>query len=453
MCVPDIHRARQFRWDKRLRYRVWSFGSRHRRKLLWCELRRRPRSAGGYGTVFEVTPAGVITSLHKFQKTDGRFPTGLVLAADENFYGATAGGGSHDRGTLFKVTSAETFTSLFSFGNTSGYPIYGTLVQGPDGAFYGTALDGGANGDGTVFKGNPNIPSGKVIHDFDLTDGLNPWFGLTLAADGTFYGTSPFGRQNNDNCNVSGGPGCGTIFKVSSNGSFTTVHEFDGSDGAGPFSPLVQASDGNFYGTTSQGVTPPINYGSIFQMSPTGILTTFHNFDGADGSSPLAGMIQATDKNLYGTTWVGGTNDGGTIFRSDLEGNFSVVYNFCDQANCVDGGGGIPTLVQGTDGKLYGLTRFGGVHDDGVVFTLDLGLGPFVRVVGNYGRVGQIRSILGQGFSGTSSVSFNGLAAEFKVVSDTLIHAKVPTGATSGFVSVVTPSGALTSNVPFNVLP
>jgi len=407
----------------------------------------------GCGTIFKVTRAGELTVLHEFRVSDGSFPTSLVLGTDENFYGTTSQGGMHYDGTLFRLGSDGTFTTLFNFDRGSGSIIYGTLIQGLDGDLYGTAVDKGANKNGTIFRGSPNTQRGRVLHNFDASDGSAPWAGLTLATDGNFYGTTPWGGVISDNCPESPPPGCGTIFKITSDGAFTTLYEFDGSDGANPFSALMQAANGNFYGTTTQGEAGD-KYGSVFKMTPAGILTTLHNFDGPDGSGPWGAIIQATDGNLYGTTMDGGSNYtyGGTVFKIDSQDNVSTIYSFCFQVNCTDGAGPMVSLLQATDGKFYGTTRGGGTHDNGVVFSLDLGLKPFVAFVGAFGRPGQMRGILGQGLTGTTSVSFNGTPANFTVVSDTLIHATVPAGATTGNVTISAPSGVLTSNVPFHVL-
>jgi hypothetical protein len=137
------------------------------------------------------------------------------------------------------------------------------------------------------------------------------------------------------------------------------------------------------------------------------------------------------------------------IFRLTSVGNYSILYDF----DGTSGANPQSTPMQHTNGKIYGLTAKGGISNNGVVFSFDLGLGAFVRLVSTAGKVGQTGGILGQGFTGTSSVSINGIPASFTVVSDTFINATVPPGATTGFVKVVTPSGTLTSNVPFRVIP
>ncbi len=407
---------------------------------------------GGYGTVFKVTPTGTITPLHLFQGTDGRFPTGLLLANDGNMYGITAGGGKyHDCGTIFRLADGALDT-LFDFHGRSGPCfVYGNLALGIDGNAYGTSLTGGANNYGTVFKAIPNrgIPT---LHSFNLVDDGSPWGGLTLSTDGSFYGATPYGGTNSG-CYVSGATSCGTAFKISPGGKFTTLHDFDSTDGGGQYAALVQGTDGEFYGTSAP-TGRPDEYGSIYKMTPNGTITVLHHFNGTDGGAPFAPLIQATDGNFYGTTEGYGANNYGTIFRITPQGMLTTLYNFCSQGkDCSDGGEPLVGLLQSTNGILYGMTPLGGTNDNGVVFSLDIGLDPFVVFVSPFGKIGQVSGILGQGFTGTTSVSLNGIPASFTVVSDTFLRATVPAGATTGYVTVTTPTGTLTSNVPFHVTP
>jgi uncharacterized repeat protein (TIGR03803 family) len=187
-------------------------------------------------------------------------------------------------------------------------------------------------------------------------------------------------------------------------------------------------------------------------MTPKGKLTTLHNFEMTDGANPSAGLMQATDGNLYGTTGSGGTNAKGTIFEIDLLGKLTTLHNF----NEADGSLTSTPLLQATSGTIYGTSEGGDMscsYGCGSIFSLDVGLGPFVTFVRKSGRVGQPMEILGQGFTGTTNVELNGIPATFTVHSDTFLTAIVPTGATTGAVTVTTPTATLTSNVPFTVLP
>jgi len=345
---------------------------------------------------------------------------------------------------------APIFTLLYSFGMTGdGASPYAGLAQGTDGNFYGTTFIGGAYGSyGTVFK---ITPRGKLttLHSFDGTDGDQP-AGLVLAIDGNFYGTTEFGGANSN----------GTVFKITSSGALTTLHSFDRTDGAGPYDAgLVQATDGNFYGTTYQGGAD--DYGTVFKITPRGKLTTLHSFSNADGSFPRAGLVQGTDGNFYGTTQEGGAvgscGDGcGTVFRITPGGTLTTLHSF----DLTDGEYPLAGLVQGTNGTFYGTADCGGAYGPGcgpyypgTVFSLSVGLGPFVETLPAFGKVGTPVHILGTNLTGTTSVTFDGTPATFTVVSKTLIFTNVPAGATTGTVQVATPSGPLSNNVPFQVNP
>jgi uncharacterized repeat protein (TIGR03803 family) len=428
---------------------------------------------GGYqGTVFKVTPAGTLTTLHSFAGTDGAFPyAGLIQGTDGNFYGTTVEGGANNNctsgcGTVFKITLAGTLTTLHSFDGTDGnYPAAG-LVQGTDGDFYGTTNVGGLGnncadfqptGCGTVFK---ITAAGTLttLHTFNFTDGYEPWARLVQGTDGNFYGTTAEGVVGGDIC----GFGCGTVFKMTPAGTLTTLHAFEGPDGAFPQSALLQASNGEFYGTTAAGgayddcVPASFWCGTTFQITPTGTLTTVLSFDGADGSDPTAGLIQATDGNFYGTTTTGGANDTcpgcyGTAFKLTPEGTLTTLYSFCSQTDCADGAGPNGGVFQATNGTLYGTAFSGGAFNAGTVFSLSVGLGPFVEIEPTLGAVGAIVVILGNNLTGTTGVAFNGTAAAFEVLSSSEILTTVPTGATTGIVQVTTPSGTFDSNVAFQV--
>jgi uncharacterized repeat protein (TIGR03803 family) len=419
--------------------------------------------AFGDGTVFSITRSGTLTTLHSFDASDGAQPdVGLVQGINGHFYGTTAVGGANGHGTVFKISSSGTLTRLHSFDYTDGGNPQGALVQGTDGKFYGTAFYGGANLYGTVFKITPD-GTFTILHSFDLTDGAYPYAGLVEGTDGDFYGTTQQGGayRNDTLCN---GSTCGTIFKITRNGTLTTLYSFcrgggNCTDGALPMAGLIQGTDGNFYGTTAEGgVYGYGTYGTVFKITPSGILTTLHSFNGMDGADPEAGLIQATDGNFYGTTATDGVNEGGTVFKITPTGTLTTLYNFCSQSNCTDGGDPKAGLLQATNGKLYGTTSGGGTNDTcenfstcGTVFSLAVGLGPFVKTQPTSGTVGEAVKILGTSLTGSSSVTFNGTAATFTVVSKSLITTTVPLGATTGKVKVVTPGGTLSSNVPFRV--
>ena len=358
------------------------------------------------GTVFKMTPSGTLTTLYNFcaQKncTDGENPAGQLLQAkDGNLYGTTFFGGANcilendpitGCGTIFKITTGGEFTSLYSFCSvvvegycSDGVAPYAGLIQGNNGDLYGTASEGGLNGNcsncngaGTAFK---ITTAGALTTIFQFCNSTNsggycldggaPYGGLVQTSDGTFYGTLYNGGTGTDNSG-------GVVYKLTASGQFTVLHSFCSSyncqDGAYPFTSLVQASNGNFYGVTRNGgYRGDIGDGTVFKVSPSGTFTTLHVFRGTDGESPLGILFQATDGDLYGTTADGGSGNGtgingGTLFKMTLSGQFSTLYTFCDQTNCTDGDGPVGGVIQGKDGDLYGTTGIGGSDFDGVVY-------------------------------------------------------------------------------------
>jgi uncharacterized repeat protein (TIGR03803 family) len=417
----------------------------------------------GCGTVFKITPDGALTTLHSFcidpasksSCEDGAVPyAGLVQITNGDFYGTTLGGGTTFYGTVFKITANGTLTRLLSFDDTDGSEPYAGLVWATDGGFYGTTEYGGANGAGTVFKITTNGTLTTLYtfcpQGFPCTDGAEPGEALVQDANGMFYGTTDRGGANND----------GTIFKINPNGVLTTLYSFcsqsNCTDGEFP-NGLVQATDGDFYGTTYGGGAN--GQGTVFKITPNSrTLTTLHSFDFTDGSEPYAGLIQASDGNFYGTTELGGAASSGTVFKITPIGTLTTLYSFCTQVNngvCTDGYLPYAGLVQATNGDFYGTTYHGGANGNayGTVFSLSAGLGPFVETQPTSGKVGVAVKILGTSLTGATSVAFNGTAAPFTMVSKTLITTTVPSGATTGTVQVVTPGGTLSSNVPFQVLP
>ena len=407
----------------------------------------------GCGTVFKVTPSGTLATLHSFGGSDGSNPQGgLVQSTDGNLYGTTFQGGTSTScalgcGTIFKITPSGTLMTLHSFCSDTncvdGTLPYAGLVQGTDGSFYGTTQAGGTSGFGTVFK----ITAGgtlTTLHSFDFTDGSYPFTGLIQAADGSFYGTTFQGGANS--CFAAGtNVGCGTVFKITSAGQLTTVYNFCAEtnciDGWAPYGALVQATDGKFYGTTYEGGT-----GTVFKMTSTGTLTTLYSFTAADGA-PEAGLAQGTDGSFYGTSCCGGSNGDGIVFKISSAGTFTTLYNF----DSTHGAFPYSTLVQATDGKFYGTTGEGGSDGEGTVFSLGVGLKPFVEMQPTSGPVGLAVRILGNNLTGATSVTFNGVPAKFTIVSPSFITTTVPDGATTGSIQVTTPSGTLKSNVPFRI--
>jgi uncharacterized repeat protein (TIGR03803 family) len=418
------------------------------------------------GTIFKMSPTGKLTTLYSFCAQDGcadgaEPQAGLVQGKDGNFYGTTGAGGTINNGsngTVFKMTPKGSLTTLYSFCSGAGCPDgagpQAGLVQATDGNLYGTTAYGGnRNGFdtyGTVFKITPG-GSLATLHSFSSTDGAHPMAGLAQGTDGNLYGITAYGGGSS-NCL----DGCGTVFKITLGGTLTTLHSFESTDGAQPVAGLLQGKDRNFYGITELGGASSncngSGCGTVFRVAPGGALTTLYSFCSQTkcrGGSYPNGLIQGTDGDLYGTTFRNRSSLGfGMVFRITSRGNLTTLHSFSGGSD-----GGVPNvgLVQATDGTFYGTTGGGGAHGDGTVFSLSVGLAPFVESRPTSGKVAASVVILGTNLTGTSSVTFNGTAARFTVVSKSEIKANAPAGATSGKIKVKTPHGTLISNVVFRV--
>ncbi len=393
-------------------------------------------SIGGsanHGTVFQVTPTGALTTLYSFcalaSCADGSNPTGtLIQAANGNLFGTTNKGGTHQSstckptstvvgcGTIFEITPTGQFTTFYSFCSLT-----------------------------------------------NCADGELPVTPLTQGTDGNLYGSTTGGGVTNKLC---GPTGCGTVFQITPIGTLTTLHQFCSqgstcSDGAGPDTALVQVANGNMVGTA----------GNIFSITLSGNLTVLlsglkavEGFAVATDGSIYGVTFNGGTNNTFCSN---GTSTCGTIFKMSSTGGFGTAYSFCQDGttgSCPSGALPVVGLMQATNGNLYGTTFFGGPTVNvacnatgnagcGTVWSASLGIPPFVQAVSNFGRAGYGVTLLGYNLTGTTAVTFNGTPAAFSVVSDTELIAKVPAGATTGTIQVTTPTGTLNSNVAFQVLP
>jgi uncharacterized repeat protein (TIGR03803 family) len=401
-------------------------------------------SSGGkfnFGTVFKVTSAGVVTTLYDFNAggADGFLSlSGLTLGTDGNFYGTTYGGGANNAGTIFKITPAGALTTLHSFTNTDGFAVaapvlgangnyYGVaqgntvtgtaysitasgtyklfptplpaasaapLVLAKDGNFYGITAGGGTFAQGTVFRLSA-AGAVKVVYNFDgHENGGSPRGPLVQGSDEFLYGTTSGGGLVQDPA--------GVVFKLSTGGKITVLKSFDSSDltdGRLPFAGLVAATDGNFYGGTSGSAGGSAQYGVLFKITKSGSYSVQYRFDLTHGQSP----------------W--------------------------------------PTAMQHTSGVLYGLTSSGGPANAGVFYSLDVGIPSALSVMPTSGTAGLTVGILGAGLTGATSVKFGSASATFTVVSDSFISAVVPASGTTAAVNVSAPSGTLKTSQIFKVLP
>ncbi len=328
------------------------------------------------------------------------------------------------------ASQSQTFNSLHSFDGTDGSDPAAGLVQATDGNFYGTTAQGGANGQGTVFKISPNGTL-TTLYSFcsqsNCTDGADPFEALVQASNGDLYGTTVEGGVDANSVF----PGFGTIFKINASGKLTTVYNFcsliDCSDGTNPYGGLIQAADGNLYGTTYNGGFD--GAGAVFKITPTGKLTALYSFcslsDCTDGDFPFAGLVQATDGNLYGTTYYGGSNSGGTVFKITPGGVLTTLHSFCSEASCTDGSNPEGAMVQGEDGNLYGITAAGGANGStGTLFKITLSgslttLHSFCSqsdcTDGGYPSAGMVQGTDGNLYGTTSEGGANNFGTVFKI--------------------------------------
>lgn len=332
----------------------------------------------GRGTISRLAPDGTLGVVYVIEDSaHGINPyAGLMQADDGNFYGTTYFGGENSVGVVFRITPAGEYTVLYSFGNESlkdGFLPYTGLVQGPDGFLYGTTLRGGANDMGIVYRIS-TAGNYSVIHEFSGSDGGNPEGRLIVGHDGLLYGTTLQGGSDNR----------GVIYRISTSGTFERLYSFPrlgaftdkglaaNSTGANPRSGLLLASDGNYYGTAYQGGEH--GNGTLFRMTPGGEVSVLHAFTGFSHGAgfPLASPVQGPDGSLYGTSVKGGYLDVGAAWRVDLAGNFTLLHGFTGAA--ADGNAPYAGLLF-AQGGLLTLSTTDTINGTGAILRLDTGNG------------------------------------------------------------------------------
>lgn len=313
------------------------------------------------GTVFTMTPSGALTVMYAFTGgADGAFPYGaLVQDVDGSLLGTTSSGGANNAGTVFRISSTGDFTVVYTFsaGSDGAYP-YAGLLRAADGSLYGTTSGAGDYGAGTVFRLAVDGTVSVVYAFTGGADGASPYSSVVQGADGLLYGTTYSG----------GASGYGTIYRLAADGTIATLHAFTGgSDGAYPYGAAAIAADASLYGTAAQG--GDFGQGTVFKLSSDGTFTVLHAFigDASDGGYPIAGLAPAADGSYYGTTMFGGAQSAGTIFHVTLDGAYELVYVF---TGAVDGGYPYAGLTQGADGNIYGTAAYGGAQGVGTAFEL-----------------------------------------------------------------------------------
>jgi uncharacterized repeat protein (TIGR03803 family) len=329
--------------------------------------------------------AQTYTVLHDFTGgDDGGTPFAGLTPEASGFYGTTTTGGSHGLGTAYRLAHpGDTWRvyALYAFDGLDnlrdGVAPYSGLAIGPDDLLYGTTHGGGQGngcmqryGCGTVFRIKPGAAIANwdesILYGFGNTDGSNPDHGdLVFDHTGNLYGTTRNG----------GASGQGTVFELTSNRGIwteTVLRSFAGPDGASPLSGIAFDQQGNLYGTTSAGGADGM--GTVYRLQPSGsgwiadVLYSFAN--GADGNTPVAGLIVDASGNLYGATQSGGTAGGGTVFelspRIDGNWNFATLTALSGAAS----GGPYSNLIMDASGNLYGTTAGDGSQHFGSVFKL-----------------------------------------------------------------------------------
>jgi uncharacterized repeat protein (TIGR03803 family) len=436
----------------------------------------------------------------KFDHTDACQPEdNIVQGRDGYMYGIGETCGANDGGAVYKISPTGVESVVFNF--PSGWSsCFSGLTQGNDGNFYGTCFTT-PTGNGSIFQ---LTPAGVFTDKYDFT-GVNgdtePVFGPIQASDGNFYGTTGYNPFT-----------CGNVYKLTAAGVYTNLHTFTGSD-CGPASSLFQASDGNLYGTLYN-CALTASHGCVYKITTAGVFKEIYGFPTTAGFNPCTGVIQGKNGKLYGATNQGAANGNGSIYSLTIAGVYTDLHDFNNttDASCVynigrttvnllqvtdgsfygvnaccgtydgsiykltsanvfsafmfpstnaDGNSPVSTLIQNTNGLVYGTTSVQGPSTcsppcQGAFFSVSTGDAPFVNLepTQKTAIVGTKVGMFGQGFSSSSVVKFGGVASTSVTLSGTTyLTAKVPVGALTGAVTVTTGSTTLTSPQTFKVKP
>ncbi len=376
--------------------------------------------SGTYGAAYKITPTGVLKTIHVFTFTDGATPYQPILGLDGFFYGIARSGGANKLGVVFRMSAAGAVKVLHNF---AGYPSdgsqpVGTLVQGNDGTLYGTTYAGGTKNAGSIFKISPAGTGFAILHNFDrsinVNDGGQPLSGLALGTDGNLYGTSSVGGSKN----------AGSLFKITPAGRYTPLYSACAvvcSDGFSPQTPMLQHTNGKFYGLMrGNSLSGSVVYSLNVNL---GAFVSLVTTTGAVGSS-----IQILGQGFIGTSTV---NVGGT------KANFVVVSDTYITA----------TVPAGTSGFVSVATTAGTLNSSRKFFVVP----TFTSFTPASGPVASKIMVTGKGLTQASKVTVGGKAATFVVNSDTQLTITVPVGAVTGKIAITTPGGVAASKTSFTV--
>ena len=395
------------------------------------------RGANKTGAVYQITPTGAESVFVNFPGSWINCDSGFTLGSDGNFYGACEQGNPTNNGSfLFRMTPAGVLTDIHDFATGVGAAF--APIQAADGNFYGVTST-------MVYK---MTAAGVVttIHTFVSPD-VQPLSNLYQASDGNLYGTITL-------CALSGNRGC--VYKVSTSGVYKNIYGFADPTGSSPCNGVIQGKDGKLYGATNFG--RPLNNGNIYKLTNAGVNTGLHDFNSVtdgycNGVSLVASLLQVNDGTFYGTNYSGGNANTGSIYKLTSANVFSA---FLFPANSSGGNSPDSTLIQHTNGLVYGTSSGGGANGVGTFFSVATGDAPFVKLEPTQlsGNVGASVGMFGQGFSGSTVVKFGGVAATSVTLTGTsYLTAVVPAGAHTGTVTVTTGATTLTSPQTYKVKP